>query len=157
MLIRRFRDGDEGPVSRMIAKTLRISNSPDYPEAEIARLTAYMSPDYIREAASRRHFFVAAEDGAVIGCASIGPLEGRADESGIFTVFVDPDRQKLGIERSLISAAEADEYFLCANRVEIAASVTAVGFYMKLGYAPKNGVLTPDDENLIHLEKHRKV
>ena len=44
-----------------------------------------------------------------------------------------------------------------ANRVEIAASVTAVGFYMKLGYAPKNGVLTPDDENLIHLEKHRKV
>jgi N-acetylglutamate synthase-like GNAT family acetyltransferase len=157
MLIRRFQEGDEGAVSRMIAKTLMISNSADYPAEEISRLTAYMSPDHIREAASQRHFYVAEEDETVIGCASVGPFGGRTDESGIFTVFVDPDHQKRGVGRDLIAALEKDEYFLRADRVEIAASITAVGFYQKLGYEPKNGNLVPDEELLIRMEKHRKA
>ena len=79
------------------------------------------------------------------------------DESGIFTVFVDPEHQKLGVGKRLISFLEKDEYFLRADRVEIPASITAVGFYMKLGYEPKNGDLVPDEERLIRLEKRRKL
>ncbi|MCR4620481.1 MAG: GNAT family N-acetyltransferase [Clostridiales bacterium] len=156
MLIRRFRAGDESAVSRMIAKTLSISNAKDYPADQIEELIQRMNPQFISACASQRHFYVAEEDGAVIGCASIGPFWGKTDESGIFTVFVDPEHQKLGVGKRLISILEKDEYFLRADRVEIPASITAVGFYMKLGYEPKSGDLVPDEERLIPLEKRRK-
>ena len=157
MLIRRFRDGDEGAVSRMIARALRITNAKDYSAAEIEDLVRYMNSEHISECASRRHFYVAEEGGVPVGCASIAPLRENAGESGIFTVFVDPDHQKRGIGRQLLAAVEADEFFLRAIRIEIAASITAVGFYMKLGYSPKNGIAVPDEERLIRLEKLRKV
>ena len=50
---------------------------------------------------------------------------------------------------------EADEFFLRAERVEIPASVTAVPFYLKMGYTYKNGVSEPDGEGLVRLEKRR--
>lgn len=157
MLIRRFRAGDESTVSRMIARTLSISNAKDYPADQIEELIKRMNPQFISDCASQRHFYVAEEDGIVVGCASIGPFWGKTDESGIFTVFVDPEHQKLGVGKRLISFLEKDEYFLRADRVEIPASITAVGFYMKLGYEPKNGDLVPDEERLIRLEKRRKL
>ena len=157
MLIRRFVAGDESAVSGMIARALRITNAKDYSPSEIEELVRYMNPDHISECASTRHFYVAEEGGVPVGCASIGLFRGKTDESGIFTVFVDPDFQDRGIGRNLLSAVEADELFLRARRIEIASSVTAVGFYLKLGYAPKNGSFVPDEEHVVRMEKHRAV
>ena len=56
----------------------------------------------------------------------------------------------------MIETLEKDEYFLRAKRVEIPASITACGFYRKMGYDYKNGVNEPDAERLIRLEKRRK-
>lgn len=39
-----------------------------------------------------------------------------------------------------MEALEADEIFTRARRTEVGASITAVPFYLKLGYAFKNGV-----------------
>ena len=157
MLIRRFQSGDEDAVSRMISRALRISNAKDYSFSEIEDLVRYMSPEHISECASKRHFYVAEEDTVPVGCASIAPFWGKTDESGIFTVFVDPDLQRHGIGRRLLAAVESDEFFLRAKRIEIAASITAVGFCMKLGYRPKNGSFVPDEEHLIRMEKHRTI
>ena len=111
MLIRRFIAGDESAVSGMIARALRITNAKDYSPSEIEELGRYMNPDHISECASKRHFYVAEEGGMPVGCASIGPFRGKTDESGIFTVFVDPDFQDRGIGRNLLSAVEADGEF----------------------------------------------
>ena len=72
-------------------------------------------------------------------------------------MFVDPAFQDRGIGKRLLAAVESDELFLRARRIEIASSVTAVGFYLKLGYAPKNGSLVPDEEHVVRMEKHRAV
>ena len=44
---------------------------------------------------------------------------------------------------------------LSAKRIEIPASITAVGFYKKMGYNYKNATAEIDDEQVYRLEKFR--
>ena len=75
--------------------------------------------------------------------------------SCFFTIFVHPDYQGKGIGRLIIGTLERDDFYLRAKRIEVPASITAVPFYLKMGYAFKGGVTEPDEEQLLRLEKHR--
>ena len=153
--IRRFEEADAGAVSRMIAETLRVTNSADYSAAELEELIAHMTPEDIKKRAAWTHFYVAVRSGAVVGCGAIGPYWGKEDESSLFTIFVAPACQGQGLGRRIIETLERDEFFLRARRVEVPASITAVEFYRKLGYDYKNGVKEIDEERLYRLEKCR--
>lgn len=153
MIIRRFKAGDAQAVSDLIAVTLRTTNRKDYSEEYIENDIRHLQPEDIVARAGWQHFYVAEEDGCVVGCGAIGPYWGKEDESSLFTVFVRPEAQGRGIGRSMIHALERDEYFLRARRVEIPASVTGTPFYLKMGYTYKNGVDQPDEEGLLRLEK----
>lgn len=150
--IRRFSEADAPAVAALIQRTLKISNAADYPPREIDKLVRQHTPEYIRERASWTHFYVACEDGGVVGCGAIGPNWGRSDESCLFTIFVDPDRQGRGVGRRVVETLESDEYCLRASRVHVNASITARGFYHKLGYG---GADAPDGDGLFRLEKLR--
>ena len=95
------------------------------------------------------------EDEKIIGCGGIGPYWGSETESALFNIFVLPEFQGKGVGRKLIETLEADEYALRAKRIEIAASITARDFYLKLGYTFKTGNDALDDEQLYRLEKFR--
>ena len=155
MIIRRFREDDADKVSAMILYTLKTSNSKDYNAVEISALGKQFHPDGVCERASWTHFYVAEEGESIIGCGAIGPYWGSDTESSLFTVFVLPEFQSRGIGRKIIETLEQDEYFLRAERVEVPASITGVGFYRKLGYEYKNGMDRPDEERLYRLEKIR--
>lgn len=86
---------------------------------------------------------------------AIGPYWGKEDESSLFTIFVLPEYQGKGVGRKIIETLEQDEFFLRAKRVEIPASITACGFYKKMGYSYKNGIDVVDEEQLYRLEKFR--
>ncbi len=155
MLVRRFRERDAKEVSELIAKTLRTTNirdySPEYIENDVSRLT----PDHLIERAGWTHFYVVCEGSVIVGCGAIGPYWGREDESSLFTIFVLPEHQGKGIGRAIIDTLEKDEYFLRARRIEVPASITACGFYKKMGYSHKNGIAAVDGEQLYRLEKFR--
>ena len=153
--LRRFAAADAAAVASLIVRTLRISNAKDYPPEEIEALARRHTPEYMLERASWTHLYVACDGDTIVGCGAIGPYWGREDESCLFSIFVDPDRQGRGVGRRVVEALEADEFFLRARRVEVPASVTACDFYRKLGYDYKNGVTSPDDEGLIRLEKRQ--
>ena len=155
MEIRRFKETDAQEVSALIAKTLRTTNIKDYSPEFIEQEVNVLTPQYIAWRASWTHFYVACEGGRIIGCGAIGPYWGSETESSLFTIFVLPGYQGRGIGRQIVQTLEADEYALRAKRIEIPASVTACGFYRKLGYDYKNGVNTVDDEQLLRLEKFR--
>ena len=155
MEIRRFAPGDETQVSALIVMTLRITNSRDYAEAYLNDLIQRMQPEDVRKRADYTHFYVAVADGAIIGCGAIGPYWEKEDESSFFTIFVLPEWQGRGVGREIVSTLEGDEYALRAKRIEIPASITAVPFYLKLGYQFKNGRNVPDGEGLLRLEKYR--
>ena len=155
MNIRRIVNEDAYKVSELIRRTIRISNTKDYPEDLMDQLIAIETPEHVLERASWTHFYVAEEGEDIIGCGAIGPFWGKEDESSLFTIFVDPDHQGKGIGRKIIETLEQDEFALRAKRIEIPASITGVPFYLKMGYGFKNGISEPDEEHLIRMEKFR--
>ena len=155
MTIRRFREGDAEAVSALIARTLRESNSRDYPAERIEQDVQGLNPEEIRRRAGWTHFYVAEENGQIVGCSAIGPYWGSETESSLFNIFVLPEYQGQGIGRAIIRTLEEDAFFLRARRVEIPASITGTPFYLKMGYTFKPGVPHPDEEGLNRLEKFR--
>ena len=95
------------------------------------------------------------EDRAVVGCGAISGYDGSETESYIMTLFVLPCYQGRGVGRELLETLEADEIFLRAERVELSSSITAHGFYKKLGYAYMHGSGEPDEGGSVHMEKRR--
>lgn len=155
MFIRRFRESDAEKVSKMIIRTEKTTNSKDYSEEAINALEKRVQPSHILERAGWTHFYVAEENDTIIGCGAIGPYWGSEAESSLFNIFVLPEYQGKGIGKKIVETLELDEYFLRAKRIEVAASITAVNFYRKLGYDYKNGVDHPDEEQQYRLEKFR--
>ncbi len=155
MNIRRFREEDAEAVSALVIKTLRISNVKDYTPELMEEVVKSQQPQNVLERAGWTHFYVAEENGELIGCGAIGPYWGRQDESSLFTIFVLPEWQGKGIGRRIIETLEQDEFFLRAKRTEIPASITAVDFYRRMGYDYKNGIAEVDDEGMYRLEKFR--
>ena len=100
------------------------------------------------------HFYVACYGDAVIGCGGITGYWGSSEESYITTVFVLPQAQGRGVGRRLMEVLEADETFTRARRTEVGASITAVPFYLKLGYAFKNGVTEADESGTVRMETY---
>ena len=157
MEIRKFRETDAEEVSALIIRTLREVNIRDYTGDYIEDLARRMQPGDIVKRASWTHMYVACEGDGIAGCGAVGPYWDRTDESCLFTIFVLPEYMGRGIGRKIVETLEEDEYFLRAKRVEVPASVTAVPFYLKMGYRYKDGNREPDGEGLLRLEKRRNV
>lgn len=155
MKVRRFQDADAVEVSALIAKTLRTTNSKDYSPEYIENDVNKLGPEQIKQRAGWTHFYVVSDGDKIVGCGAIGPYWGKTDESSLFTIFVLPEYQGKSVGRKIIDTLEQDEYFLRAKRIEIPASITALGFYKKMGYDHKPGHEQPDEEQLYRLEKHR--
>ena len=153
MTIERLRPEDARSVSDLIGSALRLSCKGDYPERVLEALAGKHTPQYILERANCTHFYVAREDGAVVGCGAVAPHPGRENACALTTVFVRPDCQGRGIGRRILSVLERDEFALSSNRIVLRASITGLAFYRKLGYRFAGGNETPDDDGLYGLEK----
>ncbi|MDE5855038.1 MAG: GNAT family N-acetyltransferase [Ruminococcus sp.] len=155
MIIRRFKKEDSYELSGVIAKTLRTTNIRDYSTEYIENDISCLTAEKLIERSNWTNLYVVCDDNKIIGCGAIGAYWGKEDESSLFTIFVLPEYQGKGIGRKIIETLEQDEYFLRAKRIEIPSSITAVGFYRKMGYDYKNGISELDDEQLYRLEKFR--
>ena len=155
MEIRRFQSEDAIETAQVIARTLQICNSKDYPKEYIEDNISSHSAEVLIERAKEGHMYVVCEDSRIIGCGAIAGYWGSTTESILLTIFVLPEYQGIGIGRQIIQTLEQDEYFLRAKRVEIPASITACEFYRKMGYDYKNGIAKIDEEKLYRLEKYR--
>lgn len=157
MTIRPFQASDAQAVSALIIRTMRTSNAKDYPPALLEDVIARQTPEDVLQRAGWTHFYVAEEDGHIIGSGAIGPFWGSETESCLFSFFVAPERQGTGVGRAILETLERDDYFLRAERIEIPASITALNFYRKMGYTFKNGMAQTDSDLLYRLEKRRAV
>lgn len=155
MEIRSFKPEDAAETARVVAETLRTSNSKDYTAEYIEANIASHSAEILTERAKESHMYVVCDDSRIIGCGAIAGYWGSTEESILLTIFILPEYQGKGIGRQLIETLERDEYFLRAKRIEIPASITAAEFYRKMGYDYKNGVAELDDELIYRLEKFR--
>jgi GNAT superfamily N-acetyltransferase len=101
-------------------------NSRDYPAHIIEKMCAYFTAERFVELSSSRRIYVA-EDRRVVGTVS-------RHGNKAYTLFADPGLAGLGIGHQLMQHVETlaaqDGY----DYMETGASITAHGFYLKLGY-----------------------
>lgn len=155
MEIRAFTEKDAEDTAKVIAETLRISNSRDYTAEQIEAIIASLSAEELVKVSKERHMYVICDGERIIGTGGIAGYWGSLTESILLTIFILPEYQGKGIGRKLIETLEKDEYFLRAKRIEIPASLTAVEFYRKMGYDFKDGISEPEDGIMYRLEKFR--
>lgn len=153
--IRRFQERDAAETSAVIARALRVSNAPDYPEEIIQEMLELYSASNLLEQAGGEHLYVACDGERITGCGGIAEYMNSETESILVTIFILPEYQGKGVGRKIMETLEKDEYFLRASRVVIHSSITARDFYLKLGYRFSDGVGTPDEEGCIRMEKRR--
>ena len=155
--IRKFNTEDVTEVCNVIARTLREVNIKDYPKEYIEKDVAFLNEEKILKRSKWQNIYIVSQNDNIIGCGAIGPYFNSLTESSLFTVFVLPEYQRMGIGSRIIKALENDEFFTRAQRIEIHASINACEFYLKMGYEYKNGITHVDDEGLYRLEKKRQV
>jgi GNAT superfamily N-acetyltransferase len=127
IVIRAFEPRDAEAVSALIQRTMRESNSRDYPLDRLQPLIDYFSPEKVRRLGQERVCLVAEVDRQLIGTAA---LEG----SELATFFVLPEYQGQGIGRRLLAAIEELARTQGLTHITVDASITGAAFYARMGY-----------------------
>jgi GNAT superfamily N-acetyltransferase len=127
IMIRPATAADAAAISRVVIRTLRESNARDYAPEVIDRLAATFTPQCFVAIIMSRPVYVALAHGAIVGTAY---LDGAAPRA----VFVDPDHQGQGIGAGLMAIIETLARMTGVTILYVQSSVTAEGFYKKLGY-----------------------
>lgn len=127
LTIRQAGTGDAEAISAVILRALRETNAADYTPEIISTVAAGFSPEAITRLMAGRRVLVAVYADDVVGTASL-------DGAVVRSVFVSPDFQRRGIGVALMTAIEALARAMASPRLLVPSSVTAEGFYARLGF-----------------------
>ena len=109
---RRFQPADAEAVSRLISRTLQITNAADYSAQELDEVAASLSPEKLLWRATWMHFYVFCHGETIVGCGAVGPYWDQIDECSFFNIFVLPEYQGRGVGSKIIETLEKDELFI---------------------------------------------
>jgi GNAT superfamily N-acetyltransferase len=126
--IRGFENGDTDDVSQLIIDNLMLVNSRDYGEEAARQLARFYSPQLLLEYAQNGNMHVAVEHAMIVGTAAL-------DQDRVRNVFVQIDHHQQGIGKLLMQHIEDMARQQGQVQLALRASVSAVVFYQKLGYA----------------------
>lgn len=155
--IRRFKNGDEDGVVNVIHRTSLEVNIRDYPKEAMEALVDKVTPEFVLKRARDFHMYVITDEANIIGFGAVGPYWNSLTESSLFNLFILPEHEGKGLGRKLIETLEQDEYYKRADRIEVAASISALEFYRYFGYGFKKLGNITDSGGDYKLEKFPKI
>lgn len=129
-------------IGALIVQTLHSTNAADYSAENIERVARSFSTDAILELMRHRKMFVATSNGKIVGTAS---LDGRV----VRTVFVASNLQGHGIGKRLMDAVEHAAREAGGKILAVPSSITAEGFYARLGFLPVRDAYHGDERTII--------
>ncbi len=113
-------------------------NSKDYSDEAIQGLVDRYNEEKVTEIFDTGHIYAVLDGENIVGVGAITPHGESMTESILLSIFVNPDCQGKGVGKIVMDALESDEIFLNSEKVVLNSSITAAGFYEKLGYAYKD-------------------
>ncbi|TXI07162.1 MAG: GNAT family N-acetyltransferase [Rhizobium sp.] len=140
--IRPALEADAESISAVILEALRETNARDYAPHVIARVAESFSPAGVRELLRGRTVFVAIDGGNIVGTASL-------DDAVVRTVFVSPSKQRRGIGACLMAAIEQTATARGITSLSVPSSITAQGFYEKLGFTAVKDSFHGDERTIV--------
>ena len=147
--IRPSRSDDSEEASAVITRCLREVNSRDYTPRQIERLCAEFTPEKLRKRFGESSFVAVhsnGEDEEVVGTATL-----RGDKLG--SVFVRPDLHGCGIGKLLVLHVEEVAKGRGVAVIGAYSSLTALNFYLHLGYEEVDEKVEPDGEVTVRIRK----
>lgn len=125
--IRNATADDVQAISDLIRRTVRHSNAQDYPADVVELIAANFAPDKVAHRLTERDVFVCEAGSRIVGTIALGGDKLRS-------MFVEPDRQQGGIGARLVEHLEAHALKAGVKELQLSSSLTARGFYERLGY-----------------------
>ncbi|HDS0921385.1 TPA: GNAT family N-acetyltransferase [Pseudomonas putida] len=141
-MIRRAVMADAAGISQVIIAALRQTNAADYDAATIARVEQSFSEARIAGLLEKRLIFVATDHDEVVATASL-------EDDVVRSVFVAPEYQRSGIGEQLMLAVENEALMHGSQRLRVPSSITAQGFYTRLGYSKVRDEYHGDERTII--------
>ena len=125
--VRRFSEGDEDEVSRLIIDNLMNVVIAEYGQAAVSELASFYSPAYVSQYARDGDMYLAVAGGRIVGTVS---LQGNR----VRHVFVRTDRHRQGIGRALLKHLEGIAVQHGLERLDLRGAIGATDFYRRSGY-----------------------
>lgn len=129
MLIRAAIASDAEQIASVHVAAIREVCGLAYDAAQIAGWIAGKRPEIYLDGIARNPFFVAEQDGAVVGFAQLDPVGAE-----VRAIYVRPDCIGQGVGSRLLAAVEGAARAAALARLELKSSLNAVPFYEARGY-----------------------
>ncbi len=142
MQVRQATTLDADAISRVIVAALRETNATDHAPEVIDAVVASFTPEHVRSRLTSRAVLIATRDGQVVGTAA---LEGGTVRS----VFVSPRHQGAGVGVAPMAAVERLAASQGCAVLCVPSSVTAQGFYRKLGFVAERDEFCGSERTII--------
>ncbi len=146
MRFRLFELKDAFEVSKLIKRSVRIRDNSSYTKEQIDSLADYYSPENFCLNLDRKIVYVCLVGKKLVGTATL-----RDEE--IMAVFIDPNFQGKRIGLKLMELLESSAVGKGISALWLIASLSAVGFYKKLGYVVVGEKIHPQWGKGIHMVK----
>jgi len=141
MEIRKFTPEDAEEVSNVIRRALALINSKDYQEDQIKSMIEKFSPQAVLERSQKRSMFVTIIDFKIVATGSL-------QNDTIYSLFVDPDYNGIGIGTKLMEYLEKLARSNHVKVLKVPSSITAIGFYSQLGYVEDKEAISEDNSTV---------
>lgn len=146
LCIRRATRSDAEAISYLIIQTLKEVNAKDYPDTVINEVIKNFTKEQIIVKMKQRKIFVITEKNRIIGTAS---LEGHL----VRTVFILPGKQGNKAGSLLMHYLEDVARKENISSLLVSSSITAEGFYRKLGYSAVRNEYYGEERTIIMEKK----
>lgn len=129
LTIRRARQEDKEAIWRVHGRAIRETCASHYSQEVIQIWADGLRPEKYGEAIESYEFFVAEEDGVVVGFGELGPAAGE-----IQGLYVSPDVKGRGVGWKLLCTLEERARAYGLESLRLTSSLNAVSFYERAGF-----------------------
>jgi N-acetylglutamate synthase-like GNAT family acetyltransferase len=127
LTIRPATPADVAALSELIRRTVRRSNASDYAALVVELIAANYAPDKMAQRLLERDVFVCLEGHRIVGTIGL-------ESDKLRSLFVEPGLQGKGVGARLVAHLEAHARQTGVAELHLSSSITARGFYERLGY-----------------------